>query len=208
MKDSQEVVSEFNEIVNMTTSELKEWIETDDSKGAGWTGGSEGGETVGHDSATKIIKILEGNPDKAPDKYSDEDVQHMRKVVAYCKRHLAQEGHMVDEKSEDALKQSKSYKSLKNWGHDSLKVKHEKDGDEEAQPDKQKEEPKEDTEDKEEKEDDDAKTGDKRKKDEAQDEQDEEVDEAAEPEPKKAKKETPPKRKPGRPPKNANKKSK
>ena len=39
----------------------------------------------------------------------------MRKVVAYCKRHLAQEGHMKEEKSEEELKQTKSYKSLKNW---------------------------------------------------------------------------------------------
>jgi len=48
-------------------------------------------------------------------KYDDDDIPHMRKVVSYCKRHLAQE---------EAAKQntdSKSYKSLKNWGHDALK---------------------------------------------------------------------------------------
>lgn len=45
----------------------------------------------------------------------------MHKVVAYCARHLAQEAHMKDEKSPEELRETKSYKSLKNWGHDSLK---------------------------------------------------------------------------------------
>lgn len=40
----------------------------------------------------------------------------MRRVVAYNKRHLAQEG-----KAKQDTK-SKSYKSLKNWGHDAQKT--------------------------------------------------------------------------------------
>lgn len=44
-----------------------------------------------------------------------DDIDHMRRVVAYCKRHLAQE-----EKAKQDTN-SKSYKSLKNWGHDALK---------------------------------------------------------------------------------------
>ena len=44
-----------------------------------------------------------------------DDIDHMRRVVAYCKRHLAQE-----EKAKQDT-DSKSYKSLKNWGHDALK---------------------------------------------------------------------------------------
>ena len=61
-------------------------------------------------SGRKIIQILEKNPKKDPNKYEDEDINHMRKVVSYCKRHLAQE--------EKAKKDpdSKSAKSLKNWG--------------------------------------------------------------------------------------------
>lgn len=39
----------------------------------------------------------------------------MRKVVSYCKRHLAQEEQAKHNTN------SKSYKSLKNWGHDVLK---------------------------------------------------------------------------------------
>lgn len=44
------------------------------------------------------------------------DIQHMRKVVAYCKRHIAgEQGAMLNENS-------KSHKSLKNWGHDAIKA--------------------------------------------------------------------------------------
>jgi hypothetical protein len=74
------------------------------------------GETVGHESGRKIIAILEKNPKKVPDKYDQDDIDHMRKVVAYCKRHLAQE-----EKAKQDTN-SKSYKSLKNWGHDAQKA--------------------------------------------------------------------------------------
>lgn len=45
-----------------------------------------------------------------------DDIQHMRKVVAYCKRHLAQEEKAKQDE------ESKSYKSLKNWGHDAKKA--------------------------------------------------------------------------------------
>jgi hypothetical protein len=43
-------------------------------------------------SGRQIIEILEKNPKKVPSKYDEDDLKHMRKVVAYCKRHLAQEG--------------------------------------------------------------------------------------------------------------------
>jgi len=59
---------------------------------------------------------LQNNPKKEASKYDQEDIDHMRKVVAYCKRHLAQEEKA--KKNTD----SKSYKSLKNWGHDAQKA--------------------------------------------------------------------------------------
>jgi len=49
------------------------------------------------------------------ERYTDEDKAHMRKVVSYCKRHLAQEEHLKQEKSAEELEQSKSTRSLKNW---------------------------------------------------------------------------------------------
>lgn len=123
MKDDKEVISEFNEYVNMTASELEKWLKSDDSNSAGWPkAGEGGGESVGHDSGRKIVEILKSNPDKEPDKYTDEQLQHMRKVASYCKRHLAQESAGNKNKDPDDVKETKSYISLKNWGHDFLKA--------------------------------------------------------------------------------------
>ncbi|KAH7322706.1 hypothetical protein B0I35DRAFT_476630 [Stachybotrys elegans] len=124
MKPESEVVEEFNEIVNMTADELETWLKSSDSQGAGWSKDDGSGESVGHDSGRHIIEILKANPDKNPDEYTEEQIQHMRKVVSYCKRHLAQEEKSNNEKSDAEVKKTKSYMSLKNWGHDPLKKRH------------------------------------------------------------------------------------
>ncbi|KAG6288583.1 hypothetical protein E4U46_003151 [Claviceps purpurea] len=123
MKGNDEVIQEFNDLVNMTASELEKWLKSSDSNSAGWPKDSEGGESVGHDSGRKIVEILKANPQKKPDRYDDDQVEHMRKVVSYCKRHLAQESSANKNKSTEELKKTKSYASLKNWGHDILKKK-------------------------------------------------------------------------------------
>ncbi|KAJ6125663.1 hypothetical protein N7471_012980 [Penicillium samsonianum] len=107
------LTSEFNDLVNMTPTELREWLEQDQSHTSGWAGGS--GETIGHESGRRIVQILENNPIENPSDYNDKDIDHMRRVVSYCKRHLAQEERAKHDT------RSKSYRSLKNWGHDSLK---------------------------------------------------------------------------------------
>ncbi|KAL3292754.1 DNA-binding protein [Colletotrichum asianum] len=127
MKGKEEVISEFNEYVNMTAEELESWLKSGDSNSAGWPkDDTEGdGETVGHDSGRNIVEILKANPDKKEEEYTDDQVEHMRKVVAYCrfsKRHLAQEAKGNSEKSPEEVKKTKSYASLKNWGHDFLKA--------------------------------------------------------------------------------------
>lgn len=83
MKDKSEVVQEFNELVNMTAKELTEWLKGDDSTSAGWEKDDGSGESIGHDSGRKIVEILESNPEKDPEKYTEDDVSHMRKVVSY-----------------------------------------------------------------------------------------------------------------------------
>lgn len=123
---------EFNELINMTAKELQDWLKQEQSQESGWQG--ESGETIGHErcvhmqlylnyhaneyqiSGRKIVDILSHNPTKNKSKYRDEDIEHMRRVVAYNKRHLAQEEKAKQDTS------SKSYKSLKNWGHDALKA--------------------------------------------------------------------------------------
>ncbi|KAI5247247.1 hypothetical protein E4T43_02136 [Aureobasidium subglaciale] len=111
VKDNDTVIKEFNELVNMSPDQLKEWLGDEESAGAGWSKDDGWGETVGHESGRKIIEILEKNPNKEPSKYDEGDISHMRKVVAYNKRHLAQEGKAKQDP------ESKSAKSLKNWGH-------------------------------------------------------------------------------------------
>ncbi len=121
MKGSTEVIQDFNKLVNMTASELETWLKSKDSGEAGWSKDDDSGETVGHESGRKITEILKSNPSKDTNKYSDDQISHMRKVVAYCKRHLAQEEQGLKSKPESEAKKTKSYISLKNWGHDPLK---------------------------------------------------------------------------------------
>ncbi|BFZ54796.1 hypothetical protein PYCC9005_001833 [Savitreella phatthalungensis] len=120
-----EIISQFFEYVNVSKSELEAWLKTSESKEAGWTGSDGGdGESVGHESGREIVSILSSGTSAADaSKFSEDEVAHMKKVNAYCKRHLAQEGKLADSKSEDELKKTKSYRSLKNWGHDLLKAK-------------------------------------------------------------------------------------
>ncbi|KAJ5543627.1 hypothetical protein N7461_009630 [Penicillium sp. DV-2018c] len=113
MKDRETVIGEFNDLVNMTSTELRDWLRQEQSQSSGWKG--ESCETIGHESGRKIVQILERNPTDNPAEYSDQDIDHMRRVVSYCKRHLAQEERVKHNTD------SKSYRSLKNWGHDSLK---------------------------------------------------------------------------------------
>jgi len=116
VKDDQTVIEEFNELVNMDSDELEAWLKEEDSAGAGWKKADETGETIGHESGRMIVEILKRNPSRDPEKYDEEDIPHMRKVVAYCKRHLAQEGKAKQDPD------SKSAKSLKNWGHNPQKT--------------------------------------------------------------------------------------
>lgn len=116
VKDDETVIEEFNELVNMSAKELEDWLKTENSSGSGWAKDDGSGETIGHDSGVKIVEILKKNPNKDPEGYDQGDVAHMRRVVAYCKRHLAQEEKAKQDTS------SKSYKSLKNWGHDAQKT--------------------------------------------------------------------------------------
>ena len=106
--DRQQVIEEFDEAVNMTRKELEEWLNTDESKSVGQSDG--GGESKGHESGRRIVEILQ----KSKSDYADEDVEHMKRVVGYVKRHLGQ-GPKGD------VEDSKWRYSLMNWGHDPLK---------------------------------------------------------------------------------------
>ena len=102
-----DVHEEFADAVNMAPQELEEWLQTDASKDVGWGEG----ESVGHESGRRIVAIKR----KKKADLDDDDLAHMRKVVGYVHRHLAQGGPKEDKEH------SKWRYSLMNWGHDPLK---------------------------------------------------------------------------------------
>ena len=108
--DREKVRREFDDAVNMTASEIEEWLKTDESKRVGFKG-TEGsrGESVGHASGRRIMKILA----KKRNDLTDDDYAHMRKVVGFVRRHSAQ-------RPENVYTSRWRY-SLMNWGHDPTK---------------------------------------------------------------------------------------
>jgi hypothetical protein len=108
--DRQAIRHDFRDAVNMSPRELRDWLETDESREVGWAHDGED-ESVGHRSGRRIVEIKA----KKQADLDDEDYRHMRKVVGYVHRHLAQGGP-----SEDRA-QSRWRYSLMNWGHDPLK---------------------------------------------------------------------------------------
>ena len=100
-----DVWDEWQEAVNMTATQLEDWLDTDESQSVGQSDG--GGEATGHKSGRRIVEILRTKKSDL----GDDDVQHMRKVVGYVHRHLGQRpsGDVAD---------TRWRYSLMNWGHD------------------------------------------------------------------------------------------
>ena len=113
MADDQKATRDaFGHAVNMTRTELEDWLATDESKAAGQKPGG-GGESTGHESGRRIVGILDSNQADL----SEDDYAHMEKVTGYVKRHLAQR----PDHPKDELRGMTWTHSLKNWGHDPLK---------------------------------------------------------------------------------------
>lgn len=106
-KSNEEIYDEFYDLVNMTPSEIEQWLDTDKSKEVGQDSGD--GESIGRKSAKKIIDIKRTKKDEL----SDSQYDHMNKVIGYIKRHKAQ-------KPDGNKKESDWRYSLKNWGHDPI----------------------------------------------------------------------------------------
>ncbi|KAF4309014.1 hypothetical protein GTA08_BOTSDO02401 [Botryosphaeria dothidea] len=49
VKDAQTVIEEFNQLVNMSPDELKDWLGSEESTGSGWSKDDGSGETIGHE---------------------------------------------------------------------------------------------------------------------------------------------------------------
>ena len=108
-KSNQEAWDEWQELVNMSPDEIEDFLETEESKSVGADSGD--GESKGRKSAKRIIEIKRTNKSDM----SEDDWDHVRKVVGYIKRHKAQGGPDEDTEHSDWRY------SLMNWGHDPLK---------------------------------------------------------------------------------------
>lgn len=105
MTDTDTVWTDFHQTVNMTAGELEKWLATAESKSVGQKEGNQ--ESTGHASGRRIVAILRA---KRSD-LDEDDYAHMRKVVGYAKRHLAQ-------RPGGGVEDSAWRYSLMNWGHD------------------------------------------------------------------------------------------
>jgi hypothetical protein len=105
--DDAATLEEFNTVVNMTPAALEKHLATDESQSVGWTrDGDE--EAVGHHSGRRIVEVKR----KKKAELTADDYAHMRKVIGYVHRHLAQGGPKEDKEH------SRWRYSLMNWGHD------------------------------------------------------------------------------------------
>jgi hypothetical protein len=108
--DHDQIYARFHQVVNMPPADIEAWLETKESLKVGFK--RDGGESVGHASGRRIVQILR----TAKDDLDGGDYAHMRKVVGFVRRHLAQGPH-----EEHRIPGSRWRYSLMNWGHDPLK---------------------------------------------------------------------------------------
>jgi len=104
----RDVRTEFGEAVNMSASQLRTWLDSDESRSVGDTGGS-AKESTGHEMGRHIVELH----DKHVADLDDDDYARMRKVVGYVHRHLAQ-------RPKGDVTGTRWRYSLMNWGHDPL----------------------------------------------------------------------------------------
>ncbi len=106
--DPAATLREFRTAVNMTPGALEKWLATGESRAVGITHG-EGAESAAHHAGRRIVELL----NKAPGDLDASDLAHMRKVVGYVHRLLAQ-------RPGGDVRNTRWRWSLMNWGHDPL----------------------------------------------------------------------------------------
>ena len=103
-EELQRITLQFQEAVNLDAHELEAWLKTEESQSVGFKPDGSG-ESVGHASGRRIVEILRS---RHP---TEDDHRHMRRVVGYVHRHLAQ-------RPRGDVTNTRWRYSLLNWGHD------------------------------------------------------------------------------------------
>src|SRR5579871_521462 len=83
--EERKIRKDFDALVNLQPAELKAWLDTPQSRKVGMVRRGET-ESVGRQSARKILHI-KATPVA---ELTDADYRHMKKVIGFCRRHLAQ----------------------------------------------------------------------------------------------------------------------
>ena len=112
--DERSIREAFDALVNLTPAELAAWLETPESRKVGFVRRGET-ESVGRQSARKILALRA----KPVEDLTEADYAHMKKVIGYCRRHLAQ-------RPWGDVTRSRWRYSLMNWGHDPLRPRRDK----------------------------------------------------------------------------------
>jgi hypothetical protein len=107
--DREAMIKEFHQVVNMSSQQLSNWLETEDSQAVGQKQ-DDAGESTGHKSGQRIVELLE----RGESDYSEDEIAHMHKVVSYVRRHSAQ-------RPQGDVEHTRWRFSLMNWGHDPLR---------------------------------------------------------------------------------------
>ena len=113
-EEEQAIRAEFDRLANMSSAELEAWLETPESRRVGTVRRGET-ESVGRQSARRILAIR-ATP---ADELTDADYAHMKKVIGYCRRHLAQRPQAA--RTGGDVTNTRWRWSLMNWGHDPLR---------------------------------------------------------------------------------------
>ena len=113
-EDEHAIREAFDALVNLEPVELRAWLKTPQSHRVGMTRRGET-ESVGRQSARKILAIRT----KPVADLTDADYAHMKKVIGYCRRHLAQRPQALSKAGE--VTDTRWRWSLMNWGHDPLR---------------------------------------------------------------------------------------
>ena len=110
--DRVKILDDWREVVNMTAGDVDRWLRDPRSRlvGSRPAGAS---ETVGRRSGRRIAKMLRAGQAR----WTASDWAWAKKVVGYCRRHLAQRRAEWGADVEDR----KWTWSLRNWGHDPAK---------------------------------------------------------------------------------------
>jgi len=112
--DERAIRKDFEALVNLEPAELEAWLKTPESHKVGMTRRGEP-ESVGRQSARKILAIKA----KRVADLTDADYRHMKKVIGFCRRHLAQRPQALSKGGD--VTDTRWRWSLMNWGHDPLR---------------------------------------------------------------------------------------